>query len=69
MTATPPEPVEDPTSYAEGGYDDRQTDGMDATDAEAIARRDAARNDPAAPLDAERVTQGSVTDPDTPAAP
>jgi hypothetical protein len=67
MSATPPEPVEDPTSYADAGYDDRQTDGMDESDAAAITRRDS--DDTEAPSDAERVTRGSVTDPDNPAAP
>jgi hypothetical protein len=67
MTANPPEPVEDPTSYADGGYDDRQTDGMDATDAQAIATGDG--NSDRAPSDEERVTQDSVTDPPNPATP
>jgi hypothetical protein len=67
MTANPPEPVEDPTSYSESGYDDRQTDGMDATDAQAIATCD--RDRESATSDAERVTQDSVTDPPNPATP
>lgn len=69
MTTNPPEPVEDPNSYAKGGYDDRQTDGMDATDASAIAHRDPRDDDPDDPSDAERVTEGSRTDPPHPAAP
>lgn len=69
MTTTPPEPVDDPTSYADQGYDDRQTDGMDAHDAQAIASRRSDTDDPAGPSDAERVTEDSRTDPPTPAAP
>ena len=69
MTANPPEPVDNPESYAEQGYDDRQTDGMDAADAQAIASGDPRRDGPGRPSDAERVTEGSRTDPPNPAAP
>jgi hypothetical protein len=55
MTTTPPEPVENPSSYAERGYDDRQADGMDDADGQAVASRDHADNGPGAPSDAERV--------------
>ncbi len=68
MTSNPPEPVENPSSYAEGGYDDRQTDGMDAEDAEAIASRRPDDDGPSSLSDAERVTEGSRTDPPNPAS-
>ncbi len=55
MTTNPPEPVENPSSYAEHGYDDRQPDGMDADDAREIASRDPADDGPAPPSDADRV--------------
>lgn len=62
MTTNPPEPVEDPSSYAEDGYDDRQPDGMDAQDARDIASRDPADDGPSYPSDADRV----AGDPDRP---
>lgn len=68
MTTNPPEPVEDPKSFAAQGYDDRQTDGMDASDAHAIAAGNGADDGPGSPSDAERVTEGSRTDPPNPAA-
>ena len=55
MTTNPPEPVENPSSYAEGGYDDRQPDGMDAADAQAIANRDPDEDEPNYPSDVDRV--------------
>jgi hypothetical protein len=55
MTTTPPEPVDNPSSYAERGYDDRQADGMDAVDGQAVASREPAVDEPGAPSDADRV--------------
>lgn len=55
MSSNPPEPVENPSSFAEGGYDDRQVDGMDAADAEAIVKRGPRDPAPTEPSDAERV--------------
>lgn len=55
MTTNPPEPVDNPSSYAERGYDDRQADGMDAADGKAVASRNSADNGPGGPSDADRV--------------
>ena len=68
MSSNPPEPVENPSSYAEAGYDDRQTDGMDASDGQAIASRDPDDDGPTYPSDADRVTEGSRTHPPNPAS-
>lgn len=57
MTSNPPEPVDNPNSYATGGYDDRQADGMDADDGRAIAERSPASDPVAGPSDAERVEE------------
>ncbi len=55
MTVNPPEPVEDPNSYAEQGYDDRQAGGMDVADGRAVANRDRSDDEPAGLSDADRV--------------
>jgi hypothetical protein len=66
MTTNPPEPAENPSSYAEHGYDDRQPDGMDAADARAVASRNPQDDDGDSISDVDRVEGDTRSQPPRP---